>query len=335
MLVTGITHIGISSVFLGANYLQNRTLESRFATLFGYTEEEIRENFPDYLYKMATMHETTEDKILAKLKDTYSGYCFSRDSTLKVFHPISINNALLNQDFENYWIKTEPSAPILIRDSLKKMIKFEKNNAEDMNKATEMLKPIDLYRPNASVLLWQAGFLTIADYNYSTGQSELTEIIESLKSLNIERLTESLMKLYKKHCRYITCKSEAEFKNSLSLILKCGNVTLLSQVNAEDGPTDLTFTIDELAFVVEIQFNLSPDKALTQIIDEKYYLRSEFSQYRRVELLGINYSTSLKTIDCVNYATFIKDQGVKINAKYNVTCSPKDKLLGVKISSIK
>ena len=256
MLVTGITHIGISSVFLGANYLQNRTLESRFATLFGYTEEEIRENFPDYLYKMATMHETTEDKILAKLKDTYSGYCFSRDSTLKVFHPISINNALLNQDFENYWIKTEPSAPILIRDSLKKMIKFEKNNAEDMNKATEMLKPIDLYRPNASVLLWQAGFLTIADYNYSTGQytlevpnkeikqalnilraqacfnfkqvTELTEIIESLRSLNIERLTESLMKLYKKHCRYITCKSEAEFKNSLSLILKCGNATLLS-----------------------------------------------------------------------------------------------------------
>ena len=137
------------------------------------------------------------------------------------------------------------------------------------------------------------------------------------------------MKLYRNHYRYRDYKSEGEFENSLSLILKFSNANLVSQLNAGDGRADLAFTIGEHAFILEIKFNSSSDDAIDQIINKKYYLASLFDHHKRVQLLGINYLSSLKTIESVKHAIYTKDQGVKFYAKYSVQSNPENQLLDV------
>ena len=66
--VTEVTQIGIA----GASHLYNRTFDEKYATLYGYTEEEIVVNFPEFLAEMTRCQRTSLTTILKDLKEMYS-----------------------------------------------------------------------------------------------------------------------------------------------------------------------------------------------------------------------------------------------------------------------
>ena len=334
MLVTGVTQIGIGELFSGANNIEDRTLEERFATLYGYTEEEIIENFPDFISELARANSTSVKKILQELKEMYNGYNFSINPALTVYNPVSINRCLFSKEIISHWVFTGPDTPILIRDAIKKTDVFDAKKVRFAAGENEMAQPLDINSPSELTLLWQSGYLTIGNYNYDTreynlkipnkeiekaikflraqayfdltSRNKLDAVISSLKLLKIKELTELLVELYRNTYRLKDFKSEAEFENSLVLLLHCGNIIPHSQVFAGDGRSDLAFEVGGHAYIVEFKRDSSADKAIEQIIEKKYYLASIFAKYKEIKLLEISYSTTLKTIGYVLIQNFTK-----------------------------
>ena len=163
MLVTGVTQIGIGDLFSGANNIVNRTLEERFATLYGYTEEEIIENFPDFISELARANRTSIKKVLQELKEMYYGYNFSKNPALTVYNPVSINRCLFSKEIISHWVFTGPDTPILIRDAIKKTEVFDTKKVRFAAGQKEMAQPLDIDYPSELKLLWQSGYLTIGN----------------------------------------------------------------------------------------------------------------------------------------------------------------------------
>ena len=126
------------------------------------------------------------------------------------------------------------------------------------------------------------------------------------------------MELYRNTYRFKDFKSEAEFENGIVLLLYCGNIIPHSQVSAGDGRSDLAFEVGGHAYIIEFKRDSSADKAIEQIIEKKYYLASIFEKYKEIELLGISYSTTLKTIGSVAYTKFHKNEGKSNSLSYKV-----------------
>ena len=76
-----------------------------------------------------------------------------------------------------------------------------------------------------------------------TSKNILDAVISSLKLLKIKELTELLVELYRNNIDLKTL-SEAEFENSLVLLLHCGNIIPHSQVSAGDSRSDLAFKLE-------------------------------------------------------------------------------------------
>ena len=138
-----------------------------------------------------------------------------------------------------------------------------------------------------------------------TSKNILDAVISSLKLLKIKELTEFLVELYRNSYRFKNFKSDAEFENSLVLLLHCGNIIPHFQVSAGDGRSDLAFEVGGQAYIIELNVTqaLINNRANNR---KKYYLASIFLKYKEIELLGISYSTTLKTIGSVLIQNFTK-----------------------------
>ncbi len=86
IFITGVTAIDCDSFSSGfddiANYI---TREERFATLFGFTETELRALVPELLD--LEKYGKTLDEVLLRMKEWYEGYFFSPDNKEAVFNP--------------------------------------------------------------------------------------------------------------------------------------------------------------------------------------------------------------------------------------------------------
>ena len=116
--VTGVTRLKNVSIFSVGSDINDITNDSTYSQLIGFTKDEIRKFYFDYL-KLATAYEynINEDNVtdeqlesmLDKLAQNYDGYCFDEDYEKKVFSTWSVNNFFQNVykkkkiQFGEYW----------------------------------------------------------------------------------------------------------------------------------------------------------------------------------------------------------------------------------------
>ncbi len=93
-MLTGVSKFSKVSIFSGLNNLEDITLHKRFATICGYTQKDIEEDFKELL----------EGVDLEKLKEWYNGYNFLGD---RVYNPFDILLFISNEfAYKNYWFGT-------------------------------------------------------------------------------------------------------------------------------------------------------------------------------------------------------------------------------------
>ena len=106
LLMTGVTKLTKLSVFSGLNHLKDRSMDSRFATLLGYTPKELdgplRENVEAFGAKNGMDFNAAKGAILS----WYDGYRFSPGSEERVCNPVSLGNALEAGKLKGYWEST-------------------------------------------------------------------------------------------------------------------------------------------------------------------------------------------------------------------------------------
>jgi hypothetical protein len=87
VFMTGITKFAKVSVFSAMNNLVDVTFDATYATLCGYTQEELESCFVPHLEELTAAHDCDVPEALAKIRRWYNG--FSWDGKNTVYNPFS------------------------------------------------------------------------------------------------------------------------------------------------------------------------------------------------------------------------------------------------------
>jgi hypothetical protein len=162
VLITGVTKFSKVSIFSDMNQLRDISLENGFSAVCGITEEELQETFKPEIRALADNLGYTYDEALARLKEEYDGYHFSKNSP-DIYNPYSVINTFAKLDFSDYWFQSgTPTFLIkLIRQSNFDTLQFQGEIMAGVDEMTDFRYG----SPNLLPVLFQSGYLTIRSYD--------------------------------------------------------------------------------------------------------------------------------------------------------------------------
>jgi DNA-binding Lrp family transcriptional regulator len=156
VLLTGVSQFSGLSIFSGLNNLNDITMDEKYASICGYTQEELESNFKEHIESIAKRMGLSKEELLSKIKYWYNGY--SWDGKTLVYNPFSTLKLFDSKEFREYWYAT--GTPTFLIEEIKK-----KN---DLEMRIEPQKVVDstLIGSNSGeietvALFFQTGYLTI------------------------------------------------------------------------------------------------------------------------------------------------------------------------------
>ncbi len=100
LFITGVSKFAKVSIFSDLNHLSDLTLNQNYATIVGYTQEELEQNFGDFIKTASLDLGLNRTDLLSNLKTWYDG--FSWDGKQLLYNPFGILNFFNNRAFRNY-----------------------------------------------------------------------------------------------------------------------------------------------------------------------------------------------------------------------------------------
>ncbi len=164
VLLTGVTKFSQVSIFSGFNQPKDISLDEKYETLCGISEDELYNSFYESIVQFAAKRQCTVDQMKLLLKNKYDGYHFSTAMT-DVYNPFSIINALDSMALSDYWFST--GTPTYL---IKLMSRYNQNMDDLLQKWYSQEEFID-YRADVDApvpMLYQSGYLTIKEYDSET-----------------------------------------------------------------------------------------------------------------------------------------------------------------------
>ncbi len=176
--ITGVTRLKDVSIFSVGSDINDATYDHRIATITGFTREEIKKYYIDYINLTASIQnnialelvtEEQREEVLDRLALEYNGYCFDQLNQKKVFSTWSVNKFfdwVKNNEavlYGDYWYGNGGLPSILknyleshnltnIQEYAKDFITINEN---------EFLNPTSLPTMDQNVLMCQTGYLTL------------------------------------------------------------------------------------------------------------------------------------------------------------------------------
>lgn len=329
--LTGITRFSQLSIFSTLNNIMNVSMHPDFATICGITEHELTTVLNDDIDMLAEAYKCTHEEMHRRLKQRYDGYHFSEDSE-EVYNPYSLMYCFASRKIKNYWF--ESGSPSFLFHQMKQF-------RTDITKMDEIVASEDaFYSPteqltDALPLLYQAGYLTIKDYNpmseaytlsipnqevrigftqgllnYHSGMVGSNVQIgcaykmwEALESGDVDR-TLSELKAFLAGVPYIegfkeklkeAATKEGLYEYTFYLILSMLNVYVQTQVKCWTGRTDMIVHAAKAIYIFEFTTNDSAEAALKQI-DESGYAKPFATDPRKVVKVGVAFDIDSWTI---------------------------------------
>ncbi|MBX6423140.1 AAA family ATPase [Thermosulfurimonas sp. F29] len=155
VFITGVSKFSKVSLFSGLNNLEDLTLHPDYATICGYTEEELQTVFADRL----------KDFDLDEIRRWYNGYNFLGEP---VYNPFDILLCLKSGLFRPYWFETgTPSFLIKLLVENRYFIP----DLEHLQAGDEILESFDVDSIAPETLLFQTGYLTLESVERAVGMT--------------------------------------------------------------------------------------------------------------------------------------------------------------------
>jgi hypothetical protein len=167
VFLTGVSKFSKTGIFSGLNNLVDLSMHPAYATMLGYTQEELEINFSEEIEVAKDVLKLSREDLLEKLRVWYNGYRFE-EMAEKVYNPVSINNFFDRNKFENFWFTT--GTPTFLVNLLKKEGP-SKINLTPFNQ--NGFGCLYLHRISLETVLFQTGFLTIGEKN----EDDLVQLI--------------------------------------------------------------------------------------------------------------------------------------------------------------
>ena len=328
LFMTGVSKFTRLSVFSALSNLVDVTQDREYATMFGYTEEELSANFEEHLREHAKIMGKTYDDYRAEMKRWYNGFRFSPDAETTVYNPISVALTLKKKEraFKATWATT--GRPSVLMNYLKRedMLALDPERVEDVDAAEFDVAELRRLKPVA--MLYQSGYLTIRDYDpdsdsYTLGVPDdevrrdlcmlmtgvaANESVAWAGSLGKKLLGckwpvffAGLRSLYA-HLPYGPKEDEVQefsYERVLYTLLASQGVDVVSEDRQSNGRADVVAKHKKGIYIFELKVDEPVDKAFAQI-REKKYAEPYLADGRPIWLIGLSFDS--RTRHLVDFA---------------------------------
>lgn len=327
VLLTGVTKFSQVSVFSGFNQPKDISMDARYETLCGITQEELDGYFVDPISAMAERNRCSFEEMKSLLKQKYDGYHFS-DNMTDVYNPFSLLNALDSLRLQDYWFSS--GTPTYL-------IRLLAHFKENMNELTgRYYSPEEFIDYKADVeqplpMIYQSGYLTIKDYNMRRNtflldfpnnevkngfltaiatsylqpknrvEGWIFDVLDALEGGDTDRLC-SLFTSFLSSIPYTMRRKDDErereryFQYTFYLILRLISVyTVYVEKQQSHGRVDCVLETPQYVYIFEFKLDGTAEEALRQI-EEKGYAGEYASDTRTLYKIGASFSSEIGTI---------------------------------------
>ena len=324
MMMTGVTRFAQLSVFSALNNLNDLTMDARYATLLGYTEEELDANFDEDLREHAEIMDLSYEDYRAELRRWYNGYRFSPDSETRVYNPVAIAKTLgpKRKTFAPTWSKT--GRPSVLINYLT-MFDVDNRDYENVRGVSESaLDVCNLEAIQPVSMFYQSGYLTIKDFKnpyFMLGvpneevRIDLNSLLLqyaareegepirdaagfALQEADFEAFFAQVRALFA-HLPYGSTEDrvpEAAYQRILYVLLSACPFRVTAEDRQAQGRADIVVESDERVFIFELKVDGTAQEALAQI-KERGYAEPYKALGKPIHLIGLNFKSATHSLD--------------------------------------
>ncbi len=320
VFLTGVSQFSRVSIFSDLNNLQDISLNARFASLTGVTQQELQHYFEPEIAALSKAQGKPDFELLEEIKRWYNGY--SWDGNERVYNPFSLLNFFAQGGvFKNFWFATG-TPKWLIKEVYNRRVYDYQGLEINENGLTQF----DLGELSPPTLLFQTGYLTIRNFyrhsnlyqldypNLEVQQSfyeillgfyrhsgpEVAPLIENISNLfannDLDGVFSRINQLFATIPYELWQKENEHFYHALiHLTFTLLGAKTYSEVQTSNGRCDALVETADRIFVFEFKLDQSAELALAQVYERDYTEAFRLSE-KEIVALGVNFSRELKGV---------------------------------------
>lgn len=320
--ITGVTKFGKVSVFSDLNNLMDISMDQRYISICGMTQNELLYNFREGIEQLGEAYGDTEEETLNKLKIRYDGYHFE-ENTVGIYNPFSVLNTLAKLRYKDYWFET--GTPTFLVDLLK-MHNYRLPDITREKVSGDVINSVDSMSTNPIPVIYQSGYLTIKGYDErfkkyrlgfpnkeveegflnfllplytSAGNNSpfmVDEFVQDVESGNPERFMQRMKAFFADTSYQVVGNAELYFQNAMYLVFKIMGFYTQVERPTSDGRIDAIIQTPDYIYIIECKLDRTADEALRQI-NESDYAAPFAMDKRRIYKIGVNFSSQTRGVE--------------------------------------
>ena len=322
VLLTGVSKFSKVSIFSKLNNLEDLTMQSQYADMLGYTQEELETDLQERLDAMGEATGLARKELLDQIRHWYNGYRFSKRD-VRVYNPVSTMLMLKTQDFGNYWFET--GTPTFLLDVMAEK-DYDVRELEPLEVQELAFSTFEVESLRVEPLLFQTGYLTILDYdpetmlytlgypNFEVKNAFLQYLVDRCSSVRKE-LAASLVHKMIRALRAndlaaffgilrsffadidydLHLKHEKYYQSIFYLVYKLIGLSIHAEVKTNRGRADAVVETDDGIFVFEFKLFDTKEAALAQIKEMGYH-EKYLAQGKPVHLIGVEFNVEERNV---------------------------------------
>ena len=323
LLLTGVTKFSQVSVFSDLNQLSDLTLDSGYADLCGWTEEEVLQNFEPEIAVIVKERDRKREDYLESLRKYYNGYRFTKRK-LKVYNPFGLLKHFdRSGDFFPYWYETG-TPTFLIKLITQQKVNI--SNLGNMRIKYENFHKYDVENMEALPVLYQSGYLTITDYDEERerftldypnievsssftrallkqylkvpeerSRALINQLPDALEDGEIEKAIDAIRQYLAAVPYDIIEETEKYFQTAVHLIFTMFGLNCRSEVRIAAGRIDTLVETKNFVYCFEFKLDKTANEALAQI-DTKEYMLPWTGSGKKLFKVGVNFDSQKRNI---------------------------------------
>ncbi len=317
VFITGVSKFSKVNLFSGLNNIEDITVDANYATICGYTHDDIKTTFKEHLKGVN----------LELLKEWYNGYNYMGD---RVYNPFDILLFISKGfDFRNYWWST--GNPSFLIELLKQKQYFIPD-IENYEATDALLDSFDVDYIDLIALLWQTGYLTIKEkiatprgikyklcipnreiqlsfndllIDYLTKQKYekikyQSKLYDMLESADLEEFGKTIKALfasipYNNFTNNQIQNYEGYYASVIYAYLASLGVETITEDTTNRNRIDLTLKFKDRVYIFEFKVVDAPEgNALKQIKERRYF--EKYQEYDEIYLIGIEFCKKERSV---------------------------------------
>ena len=314
VMVTGVSKFSKAGVFSSLNNLKDISMVSKYGDIVGYTQQELEENFVEWIEKSSQKLSMSRKELLDKIQEYYDGFSF--DGLTRVYNPFSVLNFFDESKFRNYWYIS--GSPSFLCNYLQNHRIKNPDKYDGITVPENFSDKREIESASVESFLYQAGYLTIKQwernefvlgYPNEEVRSSLADmylddiyriegyitlgnaIWKSLEDDNIENLVKSFnLAISGLPYEDFENRDEYFYRSMFVMLLRGAGVIYFAEVHTFKGRSDVVIVFKNKVVVIEFKLakNSSEVEKKRQEGEEQIKSRDYFSAYEGINKKVIN-----------------------------------------------